>query len=138
MAIVKAASRRMGMDRSTLECERVALCGRLICPMPTLQEPGGAARGKVATHCFVWVAGVRVDERCVFGSAHMVGIFQPVTTFVLAIVAAKIAQYDATRPYSVWRGGAGAKCVRSCSEGVSAAISSASTSTTVYGSHGAR
>ena len=38
----------------------------------------------------------------------MVGVFQRVTTFVLAIVAVRIAEYDAVHPYSaarrVWYG----------------------------------
>ena len=97
VAIIKAASRRLGLDRAALNCEKVALWAL------DLSDAFRSLAGQEAEkwqHGFVWVDGVRIDERCVFGSAHMVGVFQRVTTFVLAIVAAKIAAYDSSRPYS--------------------------------------
>ena len=49
---------------------------------------------------FVWWDGARMDLRCVFGSAHMPGFFQRVSSFVLAVAAHRIRQYDAQHPYS--------------------------------------
>ena len=34
---------------------------------------------------FVWLDGVRLDARCVFGAAHMVGFFQRLSRFVLRV-----------------------------------------------------
>ena len=97
VAILKAASRRMGLDRAALDLERVALWAL---DLSDAFRSLAGQRAEKWQHCFVWADGVRVDDRCVFGSAHMVGVFQRVTTFVLAIVAAKIAEYDESRPYS--------------------------------------
>ena len=100
VAIVKAASRRLGLDRAALAQERVALWAL---DLSDAFRSLAGQRAEKWQHCFVWVDGVRVDERCVFGSAHMVGVFQRVTTFVLAVVAAQIQRYDAARPYSAAR-----------------------------------
>jgi len=43
---------------------------------------------------------VRIDYRAVFGSAHVVGLFQRITTFILAVATARIHAYDAAHPYS--------------------------------------
>ena len=43
---------------------------------------------------------VRVDYRAVFGSAHLVGLFQRISSFVLAVAASRMEQYDAAHPYS--------------------------------------
>ena len=96
VAIVKAASRRLGLDRAALSHERVALWAL---DLSDAFRSLAGQRAEKWQHCFVWVDGVRVDDRCVFGSAHMVGVFQRVTTFVLAIVAVRIAEYDAQHPY---------------------------------------
>ena len=49
---------------------------------------------------FVWADGVRVNLRCLFGTAHMVGFFQRVSLFVLAVARALMAEYDAAVPPS--------------------------------------
>ena len=49
---------------------------------------------------FIWSDGCRTDERCVFGTAHMVQFFERVSTFLLAIIAFKHREFDASRPYS--------------------------------------
>ena len=84
VAIVKAASRRLGMDRAALNHEKVALWAL---DLSDAFRSLAGQKGEKWQHCFVWIDGVRVDDRCVFGSAHMVGVFQRVTTFVLAIVS---------------------------------------------------
>ena len=100
VAIVKAAARRLGLDRRELEAEKIALWA-LDLSDAFRSLPG--QRAEYWQHCFVWTDGVRVDVRCIFGSAHMVGLFQRVTTFVLEAVARRIASYDAARPYSTER-----------------------------------
>ena len=52
---------------------------------------------------FIWSDGVRLDRRCVFGAAHMPGLFQRVSTFVLAVAMHRVRQYDQQHPYSAAR-----------------------------------
>lgn len=58
-----------------------------------------AARQEWWMQCFVWHDGVRLDKRCVFGSAHLVDFFQRVSTFVLAVAKRRIQEYEDTREY---------------------------------------
>lgn len=57
----------------------------------------------------MWDDGVRLDRRALFGSAHLVQLFQRVSTFVLAVAKVKIGEYDAQHPYegarAAWRQG---------------------------------
>jgi hypothetical protein len=100
VAITKAVDDSVGVAREAIEGERVALWAMDLSDA-FRSLPG--QRAEKWMHCFVWCDGVRVDERCVFGSAHMVGLFQRVTTFVLRVVAARIRLYDAEHPYSAAR-----------------------------------
>ena len=43
--------------------------------------------------------------RCVFGAAHMVDLFQRITSFVLAIGRHRIREYEAQYPFSPHREG---------------------------------
>jgi len=52
---------------------------------------------------FVWSDGCRVDCRCAFGTAHMVQLFERVSTFLLAVVAWRQRRFDEGRPYSAAR-----------------------------------
>jgi len=47
---------------------------------------------------FIWLDGARVNLRCLFGTAHMVGFFQRVSLFILAVARELMAEYDATVP----------------------------------------
>ena len=48
--------------------------------------------------CLIWADGVQVDYRAVFGLAHLVGLFQRISSFVPAVAASRIEQYDAHTP----------------------------------------
>lgn len=54
-----------------------------------------AAREDWWLQSFVWHDGVRLDKRCVFGSAHLVDFFQRLSSFVLAVATG--GEYDASR-----------------------------------------
>ena len=49
---------------------------------------------------FIWSDGCRTDQRCVFGTAHMVQFFERVSTFLLAVIAFRQREFDSSRPYS--------------------------------------
>ncbi|KAL3927232.1 MAG: hypothetical protein SGPRY_002921 [Prymnesium sp.] len=48
---------------------------------------------------FIWHDGVRLDKRCEFETAHLVDLFEHVTTFVLAAAKYRIHLYDERVPY---------------------------------------
>lgn len=54
-----------------------------------------AARHEKWMQQFVWVNGVRLDKRCLFGTKHLVDLFQRVSTFVMAVARERIGAYDA-------------------------------------------
>ena len=60
-------------------------------------------RAEQGQQCFVWTDGVRLDFRCVFGAAHMVDLFQRVTTFVMAVARFRIREYERQHPFSAAR-----------------------------------
>ncbi|KAL3927748.1 MAG: hypothetical protein SGPRY_002682 [Prymnesium sp.] len=41
-----------------------------------------------------------MDDRCEFGSAHLVDLFQRISSFVMAVARERIQRYDAAHPYS--------------------------------------
>ena len=43
------------------------------------------ARRELWLQGFIWSDGVRLDRRALFGSAHLVQLFQRVSSFVLAV-----------------------------------------------------
>lgn len=49
---------------------------------------------------FVWWDGVRLDERCVFGSAHLVDLFQRTSSFVLAVARRRVAAFEKGHPHT--------------------------------------
>ena len=53
--------------------------------------------------CFIWSDGCRVDRRCLFGAAHMVQIFERVSSFVLRVVRVRQEEYDRLHPHSAPR-----------------------------------
>lgn len=59
------------------------------------------AREEHWCHGFIWADGIQCDTRCVFGSAHLVGFFQRVSSFMLAIARHEINQFDALHPYPI-------------------------------------
>lgn len=53
-----------------------------------------AARHEWWMQCFLWHDGVQLDSRCEFGSAHLVDLFQRISSFVMAVARVRIRQYD--------------------------------------------
>ena len=116
VAMAKAVSRRLGMHVRALELERIALWAL---DLSDAYRMLGVQRSEWWLQCFVWTAGVRLDRRAVFGSAHLPGLFQRITTFVIAVARSRIRAYDTAHPYSAarqaWRKER-AGCVPSASE----------------------
>ena len=100
VAIAKARARALGVHLAQLEAERIVLW--------TI-DLSDAYRILVVHYSelwqqqFVWLDGVRLDARCVFGAAHMVGFFQRLSSFVLRVAAYRLDRYDARFPISVAR-----------------------------------
>lgn len=58
---------------------------------------------------YVWGDGIRLDRPTLVGSAHLVQLFQRISTFLLAAARVKIDEYYAQHPYTgaraVWLAG---------------------------------
>ena len=93
-AIIQTAATEQGLHLSTSQIERVALWA---IDLSNAYRKLGVQRLELWQQCFIWADGVRVDYRAVFGSAHLVGLFQRISSFVLAVAASRIEQYDAAR-----------------------------------------
>ena len=107
VAIIKAQAALLGIDmRDRVLCERVALWAL---DLSDAYRALPIDNAEAWQQCFVWTDGVRVDSRCLFGSAHLVGFFQRVSSFVLAVVAQRIRDYDARNPLSPERREAAAR-----------------------------
>lgn len=100
VAIAKARARALGVHLAQLEAERIVLW--------TI-DLSDAYRILVVHYSelwqqqFVWLDGIRLDARCVFGAAHMVGFFQRLSSFVLRVAAYRLDRYDAVFPISAAR-----------------------------------
>ena len=98
VARVKAIAAEMGVPfRNQLQLEQVAMWAL---DLSNAYRELGVCRSEWWQQGFIWIDGLRVDLRCLFGSAHLVGLFERITTFVMAVVARRIDQYDTRRPYS--------------------------------------
>ena len=97
VAIVRAGAARMGRHLRELELERIALWALDLCDAYRML---GAQRSEWWLQCFVWYDGVRLDQRAVFGSAHLPGLFQRITSFVLTIARLRVRAYDSMHPYA--------------------------------------
>ncbi|KAL3928583.1 MAG: hypothetical protein SGPRY_002328 [Prymnesium sp.] len=58
-----------------------------------------AARHEWWQQCFLWHDGVRLDTSCEFGCAHLVDLFQRISSFVMAVARERIRRYDVTHLY---------------------------------------
>ena len=100
VAIAKAAALELGIHLSQLKAERIVLWAI---------DLSDAYRVLVIHYSelwmqqFIWLDGVRLDARCVFGAAHMVGFFQRMSSFVLRVAAYRLDLYDAAFPASAAR-----------------------------------
>ena len=100
VAIVKAAAAHAGARASELELERVALWAL---DLSDAYRRCHVQRAEWWLQAFVWSDGVRLDKRAVFGSAHMPGLFQRITTFVLRVARHRVRLYDRAHPYAAAR-----------------------------------
>ena len=100
VAVVRSLARDMGVVASRAVHERVALWAL---DLSNAFREIEVNRTELYLQQFMWVDGVRLDRRCVFGSAHMVGLFQRVSSFVLAVALHRVRQFDAQHPYSAAR-----------------------------------
>eukprot|EP00966_Prymnesium_polylepis_P234923 5433726-Prymnesium_polylepis.1 len=92
LAIVKAIAADMGITASMAVLEQVALWA---IDLSDAYRAVGVARSDWWQQQFIWAGGVKLDLRCVFGAAHMVDLFQRISTFVLAVATHRIREYDA-------------------------------------------
>ena len=97
VAIVKTVARGAGMELGERGHERVALWAL---DLTNAYRELAAARHEWWLQQFVWHDGVRLDKRCLFGTRHLVDLFQRVSTFVMAAARRRIQLYDASHPYS--------------------------------------
>lgn len=100
VAIAKSVAAGMKVVATARELERVALWAFDLTHAYRELAIQVMQRGR---QCFVWCDGVRIDLRCVFGSAHMVDLFQRVTTFVMAVARFRIIEYEKQHPFSAAR-----------------------------------
>ena len=118
VAIVKSQSAVMGLGLEDREIERVALWA---IDLSDAYRMLAVARRELWLQGFVWCDGIRLDRRALFGSAHLVQLFQRISTFVLAVARRKMDEYDAQHPYggarAAWLDGRAASfgVERSCS-----------------------
>ena len=100
IAIMRSLAAAMGIRASAVALERIALWAL---DLSDAYREIQVNRSEWWQQGFIWYDGVRLDMRCVFGAAHMPGLFQRVSTFVLAVAAYRIKQYDRQHPYSAAR-----------------------------------
>lgn len=96
VAIMQAATSDMQTQWHEDELQRVTMWAL---DLSDAYRRVAAARHEWWMQCFVWHDGVRLDKRCVFGSAHLVDFFQRVSTFVLAVAKHRISEYEDTHTY---------------------------------------
>jgi hypothetical protein len=100
VAIIKAVARDMGLTLGARSLERVALWAL---DLSDAYRALACARSEWWQQGFCWEGGMKLDLRCVFGSAHLVDFFQRVSAFVLRVAAHRIHEYDRTHPYDANR-----------------------------------
>lgn len=99
-AVVKAVSARAAVGLSKSDVNRVALWAL---DLSDAYRMVACARHEWWLQQFIWLDGVRLDKRCEFGTAHLVDLFERVTTFVLAVAKHRIRLYDERVPYGSGR-----------------------------------
>jgi hypothetical protein len=97
IAVVRSHAQAMGMLASATCYERIALWAL---DLSDAYRELAVQRAEWHLQAYVWFDGVRLDKRAVFGSAHLPGLFQRVSSFVLAVAAIRVRAYDAQHPYS--------------------------------------
>ena len=97
VAQIRSVAAKMGIVAQAAALERIALWAL---DLSDAYREIEVNRSEWWQQGFVWYDGVRLDTRCVFGSAHMPGFFQRVSSFVLAVASFRVKQYDRQHPYS--------------------------------------
>ena len=104
VAIVKAIAKSMGIVASQAVLEQIAVWAL---DLTHAYRMLSVQRAEWGQQCYVWHDGMRLDLRCLFGTASMVEFFQCVSFFVLSIARKRIREFDAQHPYSdareAWR-----------------------------------
>jgi hypothetical protein len=104
VAIIKAAAEGMRLRFGQTALARVALWAL---DLSDAYRALAVARSEWWQQAYVWSGGVKLDRRCVFGSAHLVDLFQRVSTFVLTVAGRRIREFDRCHPYdadrTAWR-----------------------------------
>lgn len=104
VAVVQARAGDMGICLEEWGMERLALWAL---DLTNAYRMMAAARHDRWMQQFIWFDGVCLDTRCEFGTAHMVDLFERVTTFVLEVAKWRIREYDRRHPYgrarSAWQ-----------------------------------
>ena len=97
VAIAKSVVEEMGFTASHVVLERIAL---YLLDLVGAYRVLLVQRREWGQQSYVWIDGIRVDLRCLFGTASMVEFFQRVTSFVLAVAKRRIREFDTQHPYS--------------------------------------
>lgn len=100
VAILRSLAAQMHIEGGESALRRVTLWAL---DLSNAYRELAAARSDWWMQCFVWYDGVRLDRRCVFGTAHLVDLFERVTSFVLEVAKHRIREYDLAHPYSAPR-----------------------------------
>ncbi|KAL3898079.1 MAG: hypothetical protein SGPRY_012917, partial [Prymnesium sp.] len=96
VAIVKAQSVGLGLRLDDREVERVALWA---IDLSDAYRMLAVSCHELWLQCFAWSDGIRLDRRALFGSPHVVQLFQRISTFILAVAKTKIEEHDRQHPY---------------------------------------
>ena len=100
VAIAKAAARELGVHITQLQAERIVLW---TIDLSDAYRILVIHYSELWQQMFIWLDGVRLDARCVFGAAHMVGFFQRVSSFVLRVASSRLDRYDVRFPVAAAR-----------------------------------
>jgi len=100
VAVLQSLSPSLEMHFSPSALQHVALWAL---DLSSAYRKLAAARHERWLQGFIWYDGVRTDSRCEFGSAHLVDLFERVSSFVLAVARRRIRQYDRLHPYTAAR-----------------------------------
>ena len=100
VAIVKAVCEAMGVGASQAVYEMVAVWAL---DLTHAYRMLSVQRMEWPQQSYIWYDGVRLDLRCLFGTASMVEFFQRVSFFVMSVARRRIREFDAQHPYSAAR-----------------------------------
>ena len=100
LAIVRSTAEKMELELDQQALTRVALWAL---DLSDAYRMLAVNRSEWWLQQFLWTDGVRLDKRCIFGSANLPGFFERVTLFLLKVAGRRIDAYDAQHPYSLAR-----------------------------------